>query len=445
MLIHPNLLPLLISSLGGEASPTPPVPSAVAAVLLLCCSAFFSASETALFSLQPVDRRAMADAGNTRVEAMLKSPRATLATLLIGNETVNITLSSVMAGLMLSLAPELPWLNLVVLPPILLVCGEIMPKVFAMRFNRRAAALIAPPLRIFGLIVTPIRWVLTAVADLFLRMTGGTTAHEEAELREAQLRALIDETIASGSIGASEHEMLHKAFDFGDLTVNRLMTPRPDMRTLRLNDRWEDLLEQIRHEGLSRLPVWHNKADNIIGILVVKSLLPVLRAVHAGERPAPTARDIQRMLLPVRFVPTTKAAEAMLHEFRTERFHMSVVVDEHGNVVGLVTLDDLLSELVGDLLDETDIDDPEVTALGSDVFSVWAGMDIEDFEHRFGVELPEGEYNTVGGFLLDQVGGLPDKGTEVVYKGLLFVVSGVEDRRITEVSVRPIGPQAEGK
>jgi Mg2+/Co2+ transporter CorB len=127
MLIHPNLLPLLIGSLGGEASPTPPVPSAVAAVLLLCCSAFFSASETALFSLQPVDRRAMADAGDTRVEAMLQAPRATLATLLIGNETVNITLSSVMAGLMLSLAPELPWLNLVVLPPILLVCGEIMP------------------------------------------------------------------------------------------------------------------------------------------------------------------------------------------------------------------------------------------------------------------------------------------------------------------------------
>lgn len=443
MLNHPNLLPLLVQGLGGEASPTPPLPSAVAAVLLLCCSAFFSASETALFSLQPVDRRAMSDEGNTRVEAMLQAPRATLATLLIGNETVNITLSSVMAGLMLSLAPELPWLNLVVLPPILLVMGEIMPKVFAMRFNRRMATFVARPLRIFGIIVTPVRWMLTIVADLALRMTGGTTAHEEAELREAQLRALIDEGIASGSIGASEHEMLHKAFDFGDLTVNRLMTPRPDMRSLRLNDRWEDLLEQIRQEGLSRLPVWQNKPDNIIGILVVKSLLPVMRAVHAGERPPPTPRDLQRMLLPVRFVPTTKAAEAMLREFRTERFHMSVVVDEHGNVVGLVTLDDLLTELVGDMLDETDVDDPEVTALGSDVFSVWAGMDIEDFEQRFGVELPEGEYNTVGGFLLDQVGGLPDKGTEVIYEGLLFVVSGVEDRRITEVSVRPIGVKAE--
>ena len=439
MLTHPHLLPIIIGSLGGAASPTPPLQGGVAAVILLCFSAFFSASETALFSLQPVDRRAMADEGNTRVETLLKTPRATLATLLIGNETVNITLSSVMAGLMLTLAPELPWLNLVVLPPILLVLGEIMPKVFAMRYNRRFATFVSRPLRAFGVAVTPIRWVLTTVADLALRMTGGTTAHEEAELREAQLRALIDEGIASGSIAASEHEMLHKAFDFGDLTVNRLMTPRPDMRTLRLNDRWEDILDQIRQEGLSRLPVWHNKPDNIIGVLVVKSLLPVLRAVHAGERPPPSPRDIQRMLLPVRFVPTTKAAEAMLREFRTERFHMSVVVDEHGNVVGLVTLDDLLSELVGDLLDETDVDDPEVTALGSDVFSVWAGMDIEDFEHRFGVELPEGEYNTVGGFLLDQIGGLPDKGAEVSYQGLLFVVSGVEDRRITEVSVRPIG------
>jgi len=115
-----------------------------------------------------------------------------------------------------------------------------------------------------------------------------------------------------------------------------------------------------------------------------------------------------------------------------------VVVDEHGNVVGLVTLDDLLAELVGDLLDETDQEDPEVTALGADVFSVWAGMDAEDFEHRFGIKLPDGDYNTVGGFILDQVGGLPEKGTEVPYEGLLFVVSGVEDRRVTEVSVRPL-------
>ena len=438
MLNLPHLLPLVIGAVGGPASPTPPLQGAVAVVLLLCCSAFFSASETALFSLQPMDRRALTEAGNQRVEALLASPRATLATLLIGNETVNITLSAVMAGLMLTLAPQWPWLNLVVLPPVLLLMGEIMPKVFAMRHNRKAATLVAPPLRLFGLVVTPVRWVLTAIADFALRLTGGSAAPREAELREAHLRALIDEGIASGSIAQSESELLHKAFDFGGLTVNRCMTPRLDMKTLRLNDRWEDILEQVRSEGLSRWPVWQNKPDNIVGILVVKSLLPVLQAIHAGERPPPTARELQRLLLPARFVPTTKTAADMLHDFRGERFHMSVVVDEHGNVVGLVTLDDLLAELVGDLLDETDQEDPEVTSLGADVFSVWAGMDAEDFEHRFGIKLPDGDYNTVGGFILDQVGGLPEKGTEVPYEGLLFVVSGVEDRRVTEVSVRPL-------
>ena len=438
MLTLPHLVPLVVGAVGGTASPTPPLQGAVAVALLLCCSAFFSASETALFSLQPMDRRALSEAGNTRVEALLSSPRATLATLLIGNETVNITLSSVMAGLMLTLAPQWPWLNLVVLPPLLLLMGEIMPKVLAMRFNRRAATLVAPPLRAFGLVVTPIRWLLTIVADLALRLTGGSSAPKEAELREAQLRRLIDEGIASGSIAQSESELLHKAFDFGDLTVNRCMTARLDMKTLRINDPWEELLLQVRAEGLSRLPVWQGKPDNIVGILVVKSLLPVLQAVHAGERSPPTPRELQRMLLPARFVPTTKTAADMLHDFRGERFHMSIVVDEHGNVVGLVTLDDLLAELVGDLLDETDQEDPEVTALGSDMFSVWAGMDAEDFEQRFGIKLPDGEYNTVGGFILDQVGGLPDKGTEIAYEGLLFVVSGVEDRRVTEVSVRPL-------
>ncbi len=441
MLSLPSLLLFAATAqaAGGEAvaiSQEAVLPTTVAAVLLLLLSAFFSGSETALFSLQPLDRQALVDGGHTAADALVRAPRRTLATLLIGNELVNVTLSSVTAGLVLALAPDKPWLNIVVLTPVLLVMGEVTPKVVALRMNRRWASLAAPLLRLFSMLVSPVRWVLTVVADGFLRLTGGSTAPKEQALREEQLRQLIDQGRASGSIAPMEQELMLKVFDFGDLTVNRLMTPRPDIISISLSAGWDDLLSTLRTTGHSRIPVWQGRADNIVGILVAKSLLPVLDRVLDGA-PPPGPAEIRALLLRPRFVPTSKRAEDMLREFRTERFHMSVVVNEHGSVVGLVTLDDLLAELVGELLDETDEDDPEVTALGHDIFTVRASIDIEDFAERFEVTLPEGDYTTLGGFILDQVGEVPAKGAAVSFGGLKFVVTSVDARRVVELSVSP--------
>ncbi len=424
---------------GGEAVAVPPEvlgPTAALAGLLLGCSAFFSGSETALFSLQPIDRKALVDSGHHRVDALLRRPRATLATLLIGNELVNATLSSLTAGLALTLFPQHPWVNVVILTPVLLLLGEISPKVVALRHNRVFATLAAPLLTAFSFAVAPLRGLLSVVADLALRVTGGSTAQREQEVREEQLRHLIDRGRANGEIKPVEQEMLLKVFDFGDLTVNRLMTPRPDIVSASLSTPWPELLELLRRTGLSRLPVWQGRPDNITGVLVAKSLLPWLDPSAHPEGP-PGAAQLKKLLNEPRFVPTTKRAEDLLREFRTERFHMAFVVDEHGNVVGLVTLDDLLAELVGELLDETDQEDPEVTSLGRGAFTVRAGMDVEDFEQRFGVVLPEGEYNTVGGFILHQLGELPEKGEEVIWGGLRFIVTDVEERRLLEVSVSP--------
>jgi len=225
-------------------------------------------------------------------------------------------------------------------------------------------------------------------------------------------------------------------FEFGDLSVHRLMTPRPDIASVRLGTPWPDLLAELRDIQASRVPVWRDQPDNFQGVLVVKKLLPYLERVQSGGAP-PTVSELRSLLLPCRYVPTTKRAEDMLREFRTERFHMAIVVDEHGNIVGLVTLDDLLGELVGELLDEHDDADPEVTAVDHDLFTVRASMDVADFADRFGVTLPEGEFTTVGGFILAELGELPDEGAEVVWGGLRFVVSEVADRRVTELAVAP--------
>jgi putative hemolysin len=407
-----------------------------ACLILLCFSAAFSASETALFSLQPLDRNSLAEPGRQRVARLLADPRRTLASLLIGNETVNVALGTVSAGIVFILLPEAPWVNVLVATPLILVFGEVLPKVTAFRHNRAVAPVVAPFLWGISIATTPIRVLLSAIADGALRLSGGSTAAAAAAMREEHLRTLVDQGHATGSILPMEQEIIHRVFDFGDLSVSRLMTPRPDAFTLRVNTPWADLVEHVRRSGYSRIPMWHGNADDIVGVLLAKDLLPLRLEVEQGKRGTPNVREIRALLHPAHFVPTTKRADQMLAEFKAEKAHLAVVVDEHGSVAGLVTLDDLLAELVGELLDEGDEVETEVEQLAPDLFSVAAWMDIEDFGDRFGVELPEGDYNTLGGFLMSLSGEVPEKGDELEWEGISFTVSGIERRRITEVSVR---------
>jgi len=434
--VHTTLPALLgIGTVEGASPMELGVPTVLLACLLLALSALFSGSETALFSLQPVDREALEDPGRSRVASLLRSPRNTLATILIGNEVVNVTLSSVTAGLMLGLFPEQSWVNVVVLTPVLLIAGEVLPKVVALRHNRRLAPLVSLPIRTLGTLVTPVRWLLTNTADAFLVVTGGSTAPRSAELREAQLRVLIDEGREAGSLKPMEQEMLHKVFEFGEHTVAGLMTPRAEVFSMSLSTPWRALLEQVRDAGFSRVPIYQSGPDDVIGILVVKSLLPFLARQHEDPRFKLSPRQLRGLLVAPRFVPIFKKADELLDTFRTERLHMAVVVDEHGEVVGVVTLDDLLAELVGELLDETDDEDPEVTTIGPDRFTVEGGMDIDDFAERMGVHLPEDTVGTIGGFVENLLGRAPTPGDQVDTEGLRLTVTRVELGRATEIHI----------
>jgi len=416
--------------------------SIVLAVLLLCGSAFFSGSETALFSLQVLARNQIRERGIKSVDDLMEKPRQTLATLLIGNELNNVALSTVTASIFLILFPKAPWLNIVLLTPVLLIMGEVLPKVLALRHAVRVAPFVAKPLKLIALLVTPLRLFLTWIADGLVRLTGGSSASEGLELREEQLKMMIREGRRCGSIEPFEQEMLDGVLAFGELSLSRLMTPRADVFSLSLSTPWDEILSAIRTAGHSRIPIWQGSPDSLAGVLVVKDLLPLVAKVHRGERSNPGPREIQRLLHPLRFVPTSKKAEDMLREFRTEHFHMAMVVEEHGMMVGLVTLDDLLGELVGELLDERDDETQDLIEIQQGLFTVRASMDIEDFEKQFCTELPDGLYTTVGGFLLHLLGEVPDKGAEIDWNDFRFVVTGMRAQRLTEVCVYPPDSQA---
>lgn len=408
------------------------VPGTVAILVALLASyMFFSVSETSLISLQKVDREALKEDPRLGpvIAQLLHRPRRLLASLLIGGELSNVGLSAVSASLVFSLAPHMPWLNVLLVAPISILFGDVLPKTLGLRFSRTLARAVARPLAFWNEVVSPVRWALNLLVDTILRAMGVQPAPEQQSLQEEHLRTLIDQGRQTGVIQPMEQEIIHRVFEFGDLPVSRLMTPRPDIFALSITTPWEELLDEVRKAQYSRVPLWQGNPDNIVGILLVKDLL----RMRLGT--PPNARQLQKMLHPVSFVPPSKRAQDLLREFRARNNHLAVVVDEHGSIAGLVTLDDLLTELVGEVLDETDVEEREATQVQDRVWTVRANMDIEDFGTRFGVELPEGDYTTLGGFVFHQLGAAPQKGDEVDWDGLHFLVSGVEGRRITEVTV----------
>ena len=332
------------------------LPSTLLILLAILCScAFFSISETAFFSLQKMDREILKEDPQVGelLQHLLRWPHKLLAALLIGGELSNIGLSAVSATVILSITPTMPWLNILLVAPILILFGDVLPKTLGFRFARPIVRAVIGPLAWWSALVNPLRRVFIFLVDLLLRPFGVQPLPVSESLQEDQLRTLIDQGRATGIIQPIEQEIIHRVFEFGDLPVSRLMTPRPDIFSLSLTTPWPELLAEIDSARYSRVPIWQNAPDNIIGILLVKDLL------QHRENPPANARQLQRILHPVMYVPPSKRAQDLMREFRARNNHMAVVVDEHGSIAGLVTLDDLLTELVGEVLDESDVEEKE--------------------------------------------------------------------------------------
>ncbi len=426
-----------VGTIGGAAEAVPADAMGYQLLLLLCLfalSAFFSSSETAIFSLQTYDIEVLRELSNTGrlLERLRATPQRLLATILMGNELVNVTLASVAAALVVSFAPGHPWLNIVLVLPLLVLFGEVLPKSLALRFPRRWALAVCRPLLVITVGFGPLRWLVTKIAGAFTRLFGVSRVGRSQGLREDELRTLVDMGREQGSINAAEQELIHAVFELDDLPVGRIMTPRADLIMLDLRAPWSEILTTVQRHALSRIPVYLHDRDNVIGILMAKDLLRFL------GRPPPNLRQVRQVLHPPYYVPTFKRADELLEEFRKNRVHMALVVDEHGSTAGLVTLDDLLGELMGELQDESDAQSVEVRIDEDGSMLVDGSMDIEDFTEQCGFPLPEGDYSTVGGFVLSVTRELPEPGQTAAHGDAVFEVAKVSSRRISTVRVRKV-------
>lgn len=395
---------------------------------LFLLSFFFSGTETALFSLQKLDRHSLAGEGgaSAQVAGLLdRGRRPLLSTILIGNETVNIGLSTIAASLVAILVPEYAWLNVIILTPTLVLISEITPKVIAFRHRRRWARWAIWPLTLLHVVLWPVRTLFTMFVGVLARAFGARAELDQDGLEEEELMVLVDRGAAAGTVDPMERDIIEAVFEFDELTVERLMTPRPDMLTLPVTLSPAELLQRCSETGMSRIPMYDGDPDNVVGILLVKDMLRHQLAPPLGPR------QMRSMLLPPTFVPATKPADDMLEEFLAKRLHMALVVDEHGTMMGLITLDDLLDELMGELDDPSE--EQEIAREDSGRTTVRAGMDVEDFEEETGICLPEGDWHTVGGFVFHELGRLPRLGDQVQFEKVEFRVEEMDGRRITSL------------
>jgi len=407
------------------------------AIIGLCtiASGFFSGSETALIGISRERVHRLAEQGpkGKRLEKLVSQPDRMLSTLLVANNTVNVLSASVAAILFVSLIGETwgPWVATGVMTAVLLVFGEITPKTIAARYPEQFSLRVAPTIWNLSIVLAPIARFFSAITRGLLRLLRLDIDGSADGVTEDDIRALAALSQRGGQIEKAEREIIDALFHLADTSVRDVMTPRLDIVTLPLPLTVHDLRTAVTDTGHSRFPVTAEGLDDLQGIVHVKDLL---------RQPDPeSARDLSHLLRTPNYVPETMSVLDTLEAMRGRRYGMAVVVDEHGGVEGIVTIKDLVSELVGELQDEYDPGTPAVTQIAVQVWIADGRVDIDDLSEATDHEVPEGPYSTVGGFIITAFGKIPARGNEIIEQGYKYTVLSMDRQRVDRIKIERVG------
>jgi len=313
----------------------------------------------------------------------------------------------------------------IVMTLLLFVFADVTPKTFAIQQTDRVGLFLAPLLVGLGRLVGPIATGLVKLANVIMP---GKGLPQGPFITEQELRASAEVASEEGVIEEGEKELIHSIFEFGDTIVREVMVPRPDVVAVEDSATLRDVQALVLEHGYSRIPVFHEDLDDVVGVVFAKD---VLKALYQGDDDMPLA-DVCR---PARFVPESKKVADLLREMQQEKFHQAIVTDEYGSVTGIVSLEDLLEELVGEITDEYDTEVPDMVEVGDGVYRVSGKTSIDDVNELLDSELPDEEWDTVGGLVLDLFGKIPDPGEEKEFQGLRFKAEEVQGRRVATVLI----------
>ena len=407
----------------------------VAVLLCILLSAFFSASEMAFSSSNMIRLENAAEDGSRRAAAALKVARNfedALGAILIGNNLVNIASSSLGSILVILLTgkDEKTWISTLILTALIIIFGETIPKITAKKNANALSERFAFGIRFLMILLKPLIWLFVGLTKLLTFWLRGEQEEEEDEAVE-ELQSIIETAEDEDVLDEERSELVQAAIDFPEISAYEVMTARVDVEAIDIEDDWEDILDQIENSAYSRLPVYEESIDHIIGVLYLNHFLK--SAVDKGDT------DIRSLLMPPIYVYKTMKLPAVMNQLKRAKQHLAVVCDEYGGTLGVLSMEDIIEQIVGDIWDETDTVEDEVVHRSEDELELDGDMVISDFLELF--EIPEDEFEaeseTVGGWTIESFDGrFPEVGDSFVYNDLTVTVLSMDGRRVERVLVK---------
>ena len=400
-------------------------------IILIILSGFFSASETALMALSRIRVMHMVDEeikGAKLLEKLLEDPNKLLGGILIGNNIVNIGASSLASTLAFRIFGDGGVaLATGVMTILVLIFGEITPKSLAKQNAEKVSLAVAPIINIVVTVFKPLVWLFSSVSSLIVRLLGGDLNKSEPFITEEELKTMVDVSEEEGVLEVEEKEMIFNVFEFGDLQVKDIMVQRVNVIAVNVTATYEEVLKVIKEQQFSRIPVYNESIDDIVGILNVKDLI----LLDSDEE---NFNVTEYMREPFRTFEFKKITE-LFAEMKTTRNHIAVVLDEYGGTVGIVTIEDLIEEIVGDIEDEYDERDKDIEVIKENEFVVDGSTRLSDLSDMIGFEIESEEFDSIGGYVIGYLGRMPKVGEEIKTNDFRVIVEELDRNRVKKVRV----------
>ena len=408
-------------------------------MILIILSGLFSASETALTAFKSTDLEEIENINPKKAKLLKKwltKPNEILTAILLGNNIVNILASSIATIVTMQILGSGPQsgnavaIATVSMTVVVLIFGEITPKIVAKTYSRKVSSAVIGPIYLLSIIALPIIKLLMVVTKIISRMMGVDIKHENLMITEEEIKSYINVGEAEGIIEEEEREMIHSIIEFGDTTAKEVMTPRTSVFMLDAESTIDEVWDEIIESGYSRIPVYGEDLDEILGILYVKDLMSLAKKGN-------TNIPVKNVLREAYFVPDTKSIVEILDEFRSKQVHMAIILDEYGGTVGVLTIEDLIEEIIGEIKDEYDLhEEDEIEKVGESKYKVDARINIEDLNKELEIDIPESEdYESLGGYILDILGRVAEVDDIVSLDGVTMKVLEVDKTRVVKILI----------
>lgn len=403
-------------------------------ILIICLvlSALFSASETALMSLSKIRVKQMIEnreKGANRINKLLSDPSRLLSAILIGNNVVNIGASSLMTSLAIDAFGNTGvGVATGIMTLLILVFGEITPKSLAAKNSEKISVRLSGFIEFVTNLLTPISFVLNIITDFLVKLLGGEVDKKKPFITQEELKTIVNVSYKEGVLEGEEKDMIYNVFDFSDSQVNDVMVPRTEIVAIDVDLPYEEIIKIINKEQYSRIPVYKNTIDNIIGILYVKDLL----FLDVNKE---STFDLRKYIRQPYFTPEYKSIKELFKEMRTNRNHMVVIIDEYGGTEGIVTIEDVVEEIVGDIEDEYDKKIKEIEVIKEDEYLVNGNVRIDTINELIGTHIESKDFDTIAGFVIGIIDRLPEAGEEIEYENIRFIIENIDRNRIKKIRI----------